>query len=148
MEIWKFLHILGVVFMVGNVITTGLWAHWAYRQGDKNNLELAASSILKADIFLTFVGGGLILIPGFVMLHHMQVTIFQLSWLLQGTIALAVSTLVWLVFLLPDQFKMKKAAKNEDLDKFKKSYIRWSILGWAATIPLIYGIWVMVAKPV
>ena len=26
---WKFLHLLGVVLMLGNVIATGLWAHWA-----------------------------------------------------------------------------------------------------------------------
>ena len=119
MEVWKFLHILGVVFMVGNVITTGLWAHWAVRTGDKNTLAFASNSILKADIFLTFVGGGLILIPGFVMLHHMKLTLFQLPWLVHGTVALALSTLMWLVLLLPDQFKMQKASKQGDLEKFK-----------------------------
>ena len=146
MLVWKFLHILGVVLMVGNVITTGLWAHWAVKLEKDNLPAFAANSILKADLFLTFVGGGLILIPGFAMLHQLKLNFFETPWLVHGTVALIVSTAVWLVFLLPDQFRMKKHAANNDLAAFKKAYLRWSILGWLATAPLVYGIWVMVVK--
>ena len=146
MGLWKFLHILGVVLMVGNVITTGLWAHWAKSMKEEKLAIFAAESILKADLFLTFVGGGLILIPGFIMLKAMQLPFFETQWLLHGTAALLVSTLIWLLFLLPDQYKMKKLARQNDLENFEKTYHRWSLLGWGATIPLIYGIWVMVVK--
>lgn len=142
----KFLHILGVVLMVGNVITTGLWAHWASTSGEETLKKFAASSILKADIFLTFTGGGLILLPGFVMVGMTGLSVHETPWLLKGTLALAASTLVWLVLLLPDQFRMQKLAEEGDGVGFKKAYYRWSILGWLATIPLIYAIWVMVAK--
>lgn len=132
--------------MVGNVITTGLWAHWAKNFQNQKVSIFAAESILKADVFLTFVGGGLILIPGFVMLRMMKLPFLETPWIVHGTIALAISTIIWLVFLLPDQFRMQKFAKKLDQENFEKVYIRWSILGWGATVPLIYGIWVMVVK--
>ena len=83
---------------------------------------------------------------GIAMLHKMKLDFLDTPWLVHGTAALALSTLVWLGFLLPDQFRMKEHAKSSNLEAFKKAYIRWSILGWLATAPLVYGVWVMVVK--
>ncbi len=146
MEILKFLHILGVVLMVGNVITTGLWAHWASKSDEESLRKFASISILKADLFLTFTGGGLILVSGFAMAGINGLTFQENPWLVQGIVALAVSTIVWLLVLLPDQFRMKTCAESGDSAGFIKAYRRWSLLGWLATIPLVYGIWVMVVR--
>lgn len=142
----KFLHILGAVLMVGNVITTGLWAHWAVSADNEALRRCAARSILKADIFLTFVGGGLVVIPGMIMVARQDLPFMSTPWIVQGAIALVVSTLVWIVFLIPDQLRMQKHAEAQDREAFEKAYRRWSILGWFATIPLIYALWVMVAR--
>ncbi|MEZ4545703.1 MAG: DUF2269 family protein [Cyanobacteriota/Melainabacteria group bacterium] len=142
----KFLHILGVVLMVGNVITTGLWAYWAVSEDKEALRRYAAHSILKADIFLTFLGGGLIVVPGFFLSVANDTPMTTTPWIVQGAIALILSTLVWIVFLIPDQLRMQKHAEAGDREAFAKAYKRWSILGWLATIPLLYAIWVMVAK--
>ena len=146
MLVWKFLHILGVVLMVGNVITTGFWAHWALSRREQALAIFASSAILKADLWLTITGGGLMIVPGIGLLHLLKLDVLKTPWLMNGIIALVVSTLVWLVFLLPDQFRMRRQAREGDMEALRQTYKRWSILGWGATAPLIYAIWVMVVK--
>jgi hypothetical protein len=29
-----------------------------------------------------------------------------------------------------------------------RAYTRWNLAGWTATVPLLYAVWCMVAKPV
>jgi hypothetical protein len=54
-----------------------------------------------------------------------------------------VSTLVWLVVLLPDQFRMERVADGPSL---RRLFLRWSVAGWASTAVLFYGLYAMVTR--
>ena len=67
----------------------------------------------------------------------------DLPWIRQGIGALILSTLLWLVLLLPAQWKMERAT---DAAIIRRLFLRWSVAGWAATVLLFYGLWAMVTK--
>ena len=52
----------------------------------------------------------------------------------------------WLLFLLPDQIRLERCP-DDDLARFRKLFLRWSIVGWIATVFLYRGLWVMTTKP-
>lgn len=142
----KFAHVLGAVLMLGNVIATGLWAHWALGRPDMRVAPFAARAILWADVWLTLVGGTLLTASGLWMVLERGLSWAGTPWLRHGVYALAASTLIWLAMLLPDQFRMVRLADNGDAAGLRRVYRRWAVLGWAATGALVWGLWVMVLK--
>ena len=46
--IWKFVHVLGAMLLIGNVVTTGLWSHWAMARRERAVAVFAAGAILLA----------------------------------------------------------------------------------------------------
>jgi hypothetical protein len=71
--------------------------------------------------------------------------ILRTPWLLQGIGALALSTLLWLVFLLPIQWRLERLPPGDDA-ALRRLFARWSVIGWAATAVLFYGLWCMVSR--
>jgi uncharacterized membrane protein len=146
MTAWKFAHVLGAVLMLGNVIATGLWAHWALGRPDMRVAPFAARAILKADAWLTLTGGTLLTVSGIWMAMRAGLGWHETPWLRHGVWALAASTGLWLVVLLPDQVRMVRAADAGDAPRLRRLYRRWAVLGWGATAALVAGLWVMVTK--
>lgn len=146
MSLFKFAHLLGVVLMLGNVITTGLWAHLALSRFEPGVSPRAARTILWADLWLTLTGGTLITMSGIWMTLQTGLSWHDTPWLRHGVYALAASTTLWLAVLLPDPFRMVKLADLGDATGLARLYRRWSLLGWAATGLLVLGLWFMVAK--
>jgi len=66
-------------------------------------------------------------------------------WLAKGVGALAVSLLLWGVFLVPDQFRLKRIPKD-DRRTLRRIFLRWTIVGWITTLVLFFGLWAMVTK--
>ena len=143
--IWKFVHVLGAVLMLGNVIATGLWAHWAIARKDRALALFAAGAILWADLWLTLTGGAMLTIGGIMLVLQAGLP-WDLPWLRHGVIALGLATGVWLAVLLPLQVAMLRAARAGDLARLGAAYRWWAWLGWADTALLVWGLWVMVTK--
>jgi uncharacterized membrane protein len=55
---------------------------------------------------------------------------------------------MWLVVLVPAQRGMVRheAAVHDDA-ALVRAYTRWNVVGWLATVPLVFAVWCMVAKP-
>jgi len=66
-------------------------------------------------------------------------------WLLRGIGALALSTLLWVVCLLPDQYRLERVDTGNQR-ALRRLFLRWSVVGWAATLVLFYGLWCRVTK--
>lgn len=141
----KFLHVLGAVLLLGNVITTGLWSHWAMGSKERAVLVFATGAILKADLALTLGGGALLTIAGVHLVLAAGLP-WDAPWLRAGLIALAASTFVWLAALLPLQVRMWRAARSNDARGLARAYRWWAVLGWADTALLLWGLWAMVSK--
>jgi uncharacterized membrane protein len=141
----KALHVTGAVLLVGNVTVTGVWAYYLYRWWREGTVPFRpiARAILWTDLIFTLGGGAMLSVSGIVMLIQSGLPWRELSWIREGIGALVLSTLLWLVLLLPAQWQMERVT---DAAVIRRLFLRWSVIGWAATILLFYGLYVMVTK--
>jgi len=141
----KALHVTGAVLMVGNVTVTGLWAAYGFRHRATVPFRFVASAILWTDLIFTFGGGALQTISGILMVESGNLAWRDTGWLRTGIAMLAISSLAWVVVLLPDQLRMARVDPTDDA-RIVQLFTRWSVVGWASTVVLYVGIWVMTTK--
>ncbi len=141
----RMLHVSGAVLLIGNVIVTGLWATLLYRASPRVPFQPVARAIMWADLAFTLAGGVLLTVSGILLTMRLQLRVMETPWLLKGILALGVATLVWLVVLLPFQMGLERAAPD-DHRRIRRLFLGWSLVGWADTALLFYGLWVMVNR--
>jgi uncharacterized membrane protein len=141
----KAMHVIGAVLLVGNVTVTGVWSVYLYQHWRAETIPFrpVARAILWTDLIFTLGGGVLLTVTGIVMGLKLGTPFFQTPWLVKGMSALALSTLSWLVVLLPDQWRLER---TEDPVAIRRLFLRWSVVGWSSTVVLFYGIWAMVTR--
>ncbi|MEP7175439.1 MAG: DUF2269 family protein [Gemmatimonadales bacterium] len=140
------LHVAGAVLLLGNVTVTGFWATYLYRSRQTVPFRPVARAIMWADLIFTLLGGTLLTVSGILLVMQRGYPVWETRWLVRGIAALASATLLWLVFLLPDQWRLERLEPGDDRT-LRRLFARWSVIGWAATLVLFYGLWCMVAKP-
>jgi uncharacterized membrane protein len=141
----RLLHLTGAVLLLGNVVVTGVWATYLYRARPRVPFQAVARAILWTDLAFTFLGGVLLTISGILLTMRQGYRVADTPWLLKGIAALAVSTLLWIAVLLPDQWRMERLAEGDNA-MLRRLFVRWSVVGWGATLVLFYGLYVMVGK--
>jgi uncharacterized membrane protein len=139
------LHVTGAVLLIGNVVVTGYWATFLYRVRASVPFRAVARAIMWADVIFTMLGGTLLTVSGILLAMQRGYRVVDTPWLFKGIGALALSTLLWLVVLLPDQWRLERLAPGDDRT-LRRVFLRWSTVGWGATLVLFYGLWTMVGK--
>ena len=99
----RILHVTGAVLLLGNVTVTGFWATYLYRARVQVPFRPVARAILWTDLVFTALGGVMLTVSGILLAMRQGYRVAETPWLLKGIVALALSTLLWLVVLLPDQ---------------------------------------------
>jgi uncharacterized membrane protein len=143
--ILRALHVTGAVLLVGNVIVTGFWATLLYRDRARVPFQPVARAILWADVVFTLGGGALLTVSGILLVRAGGYPVMETPWLFRGIVALVVATALWLVLLLPDQWRLERVDAT-DHAALRRLFLRWSAVGWGATGALLYGLWCMVTK--
>lgn len=138
-------HVAAAVLLLGNVVVTGFWAAFLFRVRSAVPFRQVARAILWADVWFTLLGGVALTITGILLTRARGLRVADTPWLLQGIVALALSTAVWLVALLPDQLRLERIDAVDDR-ALRRLFLRWSVLGWMATALLFFGLWAMVTK--
>jgi len=147
---YKFVHILGVVFLIGNVSVTSVWKVFADRTGNPSIVAFAQRLVIHTDWTLT--GGGILLtlLGGYGMTSEANISLLQIPWLLWSQVFFVVSGVIWLVVLIPIQIAQSRLAKVFDISGISAKYRRharaWIQWGVVATIPLIVALYLMVEK--
>ncbi len=144
--VWKLLHVVGAILMLGNVVVTGAWAALLWRHRDRDTPRRIARGILWTDLLFTLGGGAMLTVAGIELIRLGQLPWRELSWLRHGIELLALSTLVWLVVLLPDQLRMEECADREP-ERFARLFRRWTVVGWLDTLLLAAALALMVLRP-
>ncbi len=139
------LHVGGAVLLLGNVAVTGFWATYLYRSRGQVPFRPVARAIMWSDLVFTLAGGIALTVSGILLAMRQGLRVAETPWLLKGILALGLSTLLWLVVLLPDQIRLERLAPGDDVG-LRRLFLRWSAVGWIATAVLFYGLWVMVTK--
>ncbi|MBA3894214.1 MAG: DUF2269 family protein, partial [Gemmatimonadales bacterium] len=104
-----------------------------------------ARAIMWTDLVFTVVGGVVLTVSGILLTMREGYRVMETPWLFKGIVALGVSTLLWLVVLLPDQIRLERLPVGDERTR-RRIFVRWSLFGWTATLVLFYGLWTMVAK--
>lgn len=141
----KAVHVTAAVLMLGNVVVTGVWAALYYGHRAEADFRLAARAILWTDLVFTFLGGAALTISGILMSRAAGLPILETPWIRRGALLLAVSTLLWLAVLLPDQRRMARLDDSRAASR-RAAFTRWSIVGWVCTALLFVAMWSMVLK--
>jgi uncharacterized membrane protein len=142
----RLMHVAGAVLLLGNVSVTGFWALFLYGARRTLPFRPVARAILWADLAFTLVGATMLVVSGILLIRARGYPVLETPWLLRGIAALGASTLIWLVALLPDQWRLERVAAGDDVS-LRRIFLRWSVLGWTATAALFYGLWQMVVRP-
>jgi uncharacterized membrane protein len=149
--VWKFLHITGVVMLMGNITVTAIWKYFADRDGRPQVLGFAQKLITYTDwsmtvwgVILTMIGGYGLAIEGQFDLAH--------GWLLWAQGCFVAAGLIWLGLIVPVQIKAARLARafvaGEAVPEAYKSLSRkWIFWGLISTIPLLAALWLMIARP-
>lgn len=141
----RLLHVAGAVLLLGNVTITGFWATYLYRARRRVPWGPVARAILWSDVIFTVLGGSMLTVSGILLTLHRGYRIADTPWLMKGILALAVSTLLWVIVLLPAQIRLERVEPGDDR-ALSRLFLRWSLVGWGATAVLFYGLAVMVTK--
>jgi uncharacterized membrane protein len=142
--ILRVLHVAGAVLLLGNVTVTGVWAAYLYRARNRVPFQPVARAILWTDLIFTVGGGTLLTVSGILLALRRGYAVAGTPWLLRGIAALGTATVLWLVVLLPEQLRMERAV--DDDAALRRAFRRWSVVGWAATAVLYYGLWAMAGR--
>ena len=150
-DIYKTLHLLGVVLLLGNVTVTSIWKLYADRTREPRIIAFAQRLVTITDWFFTFWGIVLLVVGGFGAAWAVGMDPFGAWWLVAAEIQFAIAGLMWLGLLVPIQVKQARLARAFDTtgaipEEYWRLSRRWIFWGLLATIPLVGATWSMVAK--
>jgi uncharacterized membrane protein len=149
----KALHVLGVVFYLGNLLVTAVWQTLADRSGDVRVAQHAQRLARSTD--LVFTGGGalILLATGLHLAATLIPHFWEVRWIMEGLGFFVISVLIWAAVLMPIQARQGRLlaaaapAGPPSADYLRLGRIRlWA--GVAAVLPAVWAIWVMVVKRV
>jgi uncharacterized membrane protein len=151
-DVAVFLHVLGIILLIGNVTATSVWKVFADRTGDPATIAFAQRLVTLTDFGLTSTGIALTIVGGYWAALATGVSLWETPWLLWGQALFVVSGLVWLGVLVPIQIWQAKAVKAFTPgapvpEAYRAASRRWLAWGVVATVPLAAALWLMVAKP-
>lgn len=143
----KALHVIAAVLFVGNVVVTGIWAALVFGARSRAaDFRVAARAIWVTDVLFSIGAAALLVGTGIAQALSRGMPLLGTPWIRDSIGALALSTVLWLVVLLPAQRAMSRAAAADDDAALAPAFRRWTVWGWLATAPLVLAVWRMVAK--
>jgi uncharacterized membrane protein len=151
MGIWLFIHIIGAVLFIGNILMAAYWKLSADRSGNLAVIHKSAADVMRADYVFTIPGIAMLLTSGHVMAERYGYDIFSWSWLGISYGLLILSGVLWAVVLLPTQRRMIREAaqslvQNQLTAGYRRASLRWNAFGSIATILPLVVLLLMVFK--
>ena len=149
--IFKFIHLLGVVILVGNVTVTAVWKVFADRTRSATTVAFAQQLVTGTDWAFTVGGIVLLMVGGYGMAASAQISLTSARWLVWGQALFFFYGAIWLLILVPIQVAQAKLMREfGGTDAVPDAYWRmgnaWLWWGIVATIPLIAAMFLMVTK--
>jgi len=151
MSLWLVVHLVGVLLMVGNVVTAAFWKIRADLTGNPEVIHHTVRNVMIADYFFTIPGLVLIIVSGGMMVGRSGASLSGLNWLTLSLILLAVTGFIWLAILIPMQLRMIRFSaacveKGAISAEYRRASRQWAIFGVAATLLPIVILYLMVMK--
>ncbi|MBT2724314.1 DUF2269 domain-containing protein [Bacillus sp. ISL-46] len=151
MEFLLFLHVLGAVIFLGNIITAAFWKIRADIKGDPELIHNTVKNVMLADFIFTLPGLILIIVSGILMAVQAGYSMSGLNWLTLSLILFVFTGVLWFLLLLPIQRSMiRHSAQSIEEGDISKSYRKasryWAIFGITATLLPVMILYFMIIK--
>ncbi len=151
-DIAKFLHVTGIVMLMGNITATAFWKVFADRTGNPVIIGFAQRLVTITDLSLTLWGIILTIVGGYGAAWIAGMNPFGPTWLVWSQIMFAVAGSIWLGLLVPIQIRQHRVAKTfagggTIPESYKRDSWNWIVWGVIGTVPLVTAVWLMIAKP-
>lgn len=152
MNLWLFVHVLGVIFLLGNAFTVTFWKLRADYSKELSLKLQTAKNIMLLDYIFTLPSIAMILISGHLLADSKGYSVFAWNWLGVSYGLFILSGVIWIFALLPLQNKMIRQAKlsyeqNAMTKEFLQASRNWNFYGILATVTPIASMILMVWKP-
>ncbi len=149
--IFKIIHLLGIILLVGNVTVTACWKFYADGTRDPRIIAFSQRLVTITDWAFTAWGIGLTVIGGYGAGWVAGIDPWRTSWIVWAEAMFALSGCIWLGVLLPIQIRQARAVKRftdgtaipEAYFQDTRTWLRWGIV---ATVPLMAALYVMIFK--
>ncbi len=150
-DLFRLLHVLGVVLLVGNVTVTSIWKLYADGTGDPRIIAFAQRLVTITDWFFTFWGILLLIVGGYGAAWVAGMDPLRDDWLVWAELLFAVAGAIWLFLLVPIQIRQARMARGfAEGQPIPAEYRRlgrlWIVWGSIATVPLVAATWIMLRK--
>jgi uncharacterized membrane protein len=149
---FKFIHLLGVVLFLGNIIVTAVWKALADQTAEPRTIAYAQRLVTITDWIFTLGGIILVLIGGYGMVAFAGLDPLGPTWLLWGQVLFIASAVIWVLFLIPTQIAQARMARafaqgGPIPDSYWRLGRRWAIWGTIANLLSLATLYLMVFKP-
>ncbi len=150
-DVFRLLHLLGVVLLVGNVTVTSVWKLYADATRDPAVIGFAQRLVTITDWFFTFWGILLLVVGGYGAAWVAGMDVLRDGWLVWSEVLFVAAGAIWLCVLVPIQVAQARMARRFAAGgAIPEAYWRlgrlWIVFGVLATVPLVAAIWVMLRK--
>ncbi|MGP0585701.1 DUF2269 family protein [Paenibacillus timonensis] len=151
MRLWLTLHLIGVLLMVGNIVTAAFWKIRADMTRNPIIMHDAAKNVMIADYVFTIPGLALIVLSGGRMTGSLGYSLAGLNWLTFSLGLFAVTGLIWLLILIPMQRKMIRLSaegikSGTVTAEYHKASRNWAVYGTMATLLPLGILYLMITK--
>ena len=151
-EAWLFLHVLGVILFLGNIVVTAMWKVLADRTKSPPVIAYAQRLVTITDVTFTTTGVILIIVAGQVLAGDYGGVFSGPSWLTWGWSLFIAAGVVWLAVLVPIEVQQERLARRfRDGGEIPERYWRlsrlWAVSGGLATVLPLVTLYLMVFKP-
>ncbi len=146
----RFLHILGAVLLLGNVIVTAMWMVLAGRTKNAAVAKFSSEAVSWADVFFTVPGIFLLITNGDILAQSWG-GVFKTGWIAVSLVLFALAGILWTGLLLRYQAMLIKlsrvAAGEQPSPDFMRIVHGWYVVGAIATVLPLASLALMVFKP-
>ena len=151
-QIYKFLHIAGIIVLLGNITVTAVWKVFADRTRDTAIVAFGQRMVTGTDIGMTVPGIALTMIGGYGAMFEAGYGFPGPAWLIWGQVCFVAAGLIWLAILVPIQIRQARMSDMFDAsagvpEAYRQLARSWLVWGLVATVPMVAGLYLMIAKP-
>jgi uncharacterized membrane protein len=154
MYLWlKFVHVLGVVMFLGNIVTGVFWHKHALATRDPRLLAHAMDGVRRSDRLFTMPGVFLILGSGIWAAIQGGYPMLGTPWILWTIVLFAISGIAFGARVAPLQKRLHALAAagaqggSFDIAAYERVSRQWDVWGTVATLTPLVGVGLMVLKP-
>lgn len=152
-DIFKLMHVLGIILLLGNITVTAVWKVFADRTRDGGIIAFGQRMVTGTDFGLTVPGIILTMVGGYGAMFEARYDFPGPGWLVWSQISFIGAGVIWLGILIPIQVKQARMAREfasagAISDEYRLLARRWLFWGLVATVPLVSALYLMIAKPV